>query len=47
VVGQTGSGKSDFLSVIAGVNVPSAGFVDVKGMNVTFFFTKHPAFHLI
>ncbi|ODN01815.1 ATP-binding cassette sub-family A member 8-A, partial [Orchesella cincta] len=34
VVGQTGSGKSDFLNVIAGVKVPSSGFVDVKGMKV-------------
>lgn len=34
IVGQIGSGKSDFLNVIAGVNVPAAGFVDVKGIRV-------------
>lgn len=34
IVGQIGSGKSDFLNVIAGVNTPSAGFVDVKGLKV-------------
>lgn len=34
IIGQIGSGKSDFLNVIAGVVVPSAGFVDVKGLRV-------------